>query len=128
MEFYISRTFLCEYYLATGDKKVLKTINYINDTLALEATSENGRHAHRITTEGGYGGGGINVITGHVYLFWTLAKKCGIKIHQKPYSAVLDHLIKVHQADVWHGLYVNSKCEGCQCQKRPVYSWLTFIW
>ncbi|MCH2208628.1 MAG: DUF6288 domain-containing protein [Lentisphaerales bacterium] len=87
-------TFLCEYYLATGDKKVLKTINYINDTLALEATSENGHHAHRITTEGGYGGGGINVITGHVYLFWTLAKKCGIKIHQKPYSAVLDHLIK----------------------------------
>ena len=97
--FIYSGTFLCEYYLASGDSKVLKTINYINDTLALKATSENGRHAHEITDEPGYKGGGLNIVTAHVYLFWTLAKKCGIKIHQKQYDAVLKHLTISTRAD-----------------------------
>ena len=92
--FVYAGTFLCEYYLATGDHKVLDKIKSISDTLALKATSENGRHAHGITTQPGYDGAGINIISSHVYLVWTLAAKCGIKIHEKQYKATLAHLKK----------------------------------
>lgn len=90
--FIYAGTFLCEYYLATGDYKVLEKIKFISDTLALKATSENGRHAHGITTQPGYDGKGINIISTQVFLVWALAAKCGVKIHEKPYKATLAHL------------------------------------
>ena len=93
-EFIYVGTFLCEYYLASGDSRILKTIQYICDTLALEGTSDNGRHAHGMSKNPGYDGKGINIISSHVFLVWTLAAKCGIKIHKKPYDATLAWLTK----------------------------------
>ena len=97
--FIYAGTFLCEYYLATGDYKVLDKIKEISDTLAIKATSDNGRHAHGITTEPGYDGAGINIISSHVYLVWTLAEKCGINIHEKQYKATLEHLKKCTESE-----------------------------
>ena len=97
--FIYAGTFLCEYYLATGDYKVLDKIKSISDTLALKATSDNGRHAHGITTEPGYDGKGINIISSQVLLVWALAEKCGIKIHEKQYKATLAHLKRCTEAE-----------------------------
>lgn len=97
--FIYAGTFLCEYYLATGDYKVLDKVKSISDTLAIKATSENGRHAHGITTEPGYDGKGINIISSQVFLVWALAEKCGIKIHEKQYKATLAHLKKCTEAE-----------------------------
>lgn len=104
-------TFLCEYYLATGDYKVLEKIKYISDTLALEATSENGRHAHGITTEPGYDGKGINIISTQVFLVWALAEKCGVKIHEKPFKATLAHLKKCTESEGGTG-YIGAYGNG----------------
>ncbi|MCM8529228.1 MAG: DUF6288 domain-containing protein [Lentisphaeraceae bacterium] len=92
-------TFLCEYYLATGDDKVLKQIKNICDTLALKATSENGRHSHGIEKNPGYDGAGLNIITSQVFLVWALAEKCGIKPHEKQYKAVIEHLKRCTEAN-----------------------------
>ena len=87
-------TFLCEYYLATGDQGVLGKIKYISDTLALEATSPKGKHGHGIRPKGGYGGKGLNIVSSHVFLVWGLAKKCGVMVHEKQYQATLAILKK----------------------------------
>ena len=113
--FIYAGTFLCEYYLATGDYKVLEKIKYISDTLAIKATSENGRHAHGITTEPGYDGAGINIISTQVFLVWVLAEKCGIKIHEKQYKATLAHLKKCTEAEGgtgYIGAYGNEDGSG----------------
>jgi hypothetical protein len=89
-----SATFLAEYYLATGDKKVFEKLKHISDKLALEGTSKDGRHSHALRQKAGYGGGGLNIISGHVLLVWGLARKCGISIHETQYNATLKHLTK----------------------------------
>ena len=109
--FIYAGTFLCEYYLATGDYRVLDKIKSISDTLALKATSENGRHAHGITTEPGYDGKGINIISSQVFLVWALAEKCGIKIHEKQYKATLAHLKKCTEAEGGTG-YIGAYGNG----------------
>lgn len=109
--FIYAGTFLCEYYLATSDYKVLDKIKYISDTLALKATSENGRHAHGITTEPGYDGKGINIISTHVFLVWALAEKCGIKIHEKQYKATLAHLKRCTESEGGTG-YIGAYGNG----------------
>ena len=98
-DYIFAGTFLCEYYLATGDETVLKKIRYICDTLALKATSEDGKHSHGIEKNPGYDGAGLNIITGHVFLVWALAEKCGIKRHEKPYRAVIEHLKRCTEAE-----------------------------
>jgi len=109
--FVYAGTFLCEYYLATGDYKVLDKIKSISDTLALKATSDNGRHAHGITTEPGYDGKGINIISSQVFLVWALAEKCGIKIHEKQYKATLAHLKRCTEAEGGTG-YIGAYGNG----------------
>jgi hypothetical protein len=85
-------TFLCEYYLATGDAKVLPRIREISDTLVAKGTSPHGKHGHGLHARGGYGGSGLNIVSAHVLLVWALARQCGVVVDAQPYQATLAHL------------------------------------
>ena len=75
--------FLGEYYLATGDGKVLAPLAKICKIQA-EWTSEDGKHGHGKVV--GYDGRGINIITSHIMICWALAHQCGVKIDQNAWD------------------------------------------
>ncbi len=83
-------TYLCEYYLATGDTSVLPTIKLICDDL-VKRVNEKGRSGHGY--EVGYDGDGINIITTHILLVWSLAGKCGVPCDTAAFERAYKHCV-----------------------------------
>ena len=71
--------FLAEYHLATGDEKVLPSIQNCCDILA-KRVSPTGTMGHH--WEITYNGGGLTIINAHAHLAWALAAHCGCRIDQ----------------------------------------------
>ncbi len=89
-------TYLCEYYLATGDTAVLPTIKLICDDL-VKRLGANGRSGHAY--EVGYDGAGLNIITTNKLLVWALASKCGVKIDTDAFDRAYKHCLASQQGD-----------------------------
>ncbi|MEN9362008.1 MAG: hypothetical protein RL095_3543 [Verrucomicrobiota bacterium] len=89
-------TYLCEYYLATGDTAVLPTIKLICEDL-VKRLGANGRSGHGY--EVGYDGAGLNIITTNKLLVWALAGKCGVKIDTEAFDRAYKHCLASQQGD-----------------------------
>ncbi len=83
-------TYLCEYYLATGDTSVLPGIKWISEDL-VKRINENGRSGHGY--EVGYNGDGMNIITAHILLDWALIGKCGVAYDTQAFERGYKHCL-----------------------------------
>lgn len=86
---------LCEYYLRTGDEKVLPKIQAVTDFI-LQAEN-NGGWGNRGAISGlDYGGGGghLNASGVHAATFIVLAKLCGAEIPDKQFNRILAHFYR----------------------------------
>ena len=70
----MSGIFLAEYYLATGDKAVLRAIDHCCKSMDIRLHPQNGRLGHgRDHYHLPYGGKGLVVVNVHAHLLWALA-------------------------------------------------------
>jgi len=68
--------FLAEYYLATGDKTVLRAIDHCCRSMDMRVHPESGRYGHGKDWRNiPYGGKGLVIINVHAHILWALASK-----------------------------------------------------
>ncbi len=86
---------LCEYYLRTGDKEVLPTIQKIADN-AIQMENFGGWGGRGALAGVDYGGGGGHVNAGGVLVpaFLFLAKECGAMIPERTLQRVARHWVR----------------------------------
>ncbi|PQJ29474.1 hypothetical protein BSZ32_13895 [Rubritalea profundi] len=114
-----SGTGLCEYYLRTGDKSILPTIEKLADYL--KRTIYNGSWMGRGGASYAYmGGGHLNAAGLHAVTFLLMAKECGVKVDEHTLQSSLHHIYRfAGHGDVAYGDHLpeggfagNGKTEG----------------
>ncbi len=125
---------LSEYYLATGDKRVLPSLQHIHDNIAsgqyldMSQINPKAKESHPDSfpkgprdSHGGWGHnpgfegyGPISMITGQGALAYSLMHRCGIEIDRARHDAAYDFLARATGPNgyVWYGDSIGGSPDG----------------